>query len=311
MKTAGNTIEAKGAAGSGSVKKKPKAAVSSKPSTEAQAVKEHPEAKTAPAEATQGTPDVHEAGEEQTAATTPDEEAVDEKLIDEAVEFINATAQKIDGHQFKIGEYLLKSFYDGDINAVSDKNPKKKKSLSALLERKNELPFSKSKLSRMLNVAAQDRFLKAEGVDTDGLSFNHRVQLLRLENGDDAKIGLIESCIENKWSVRELREEVTDKLNAKEGDEGLFPDKEFSRIVNRIEGLFGELKDEAIAMDEETLKGFRTQKLRRLYTEAKKAREQVEGRLKLFATIEAQILKVMEAKKIKLDDRPEGSEDAD
>ena len=79
---------------------------------------------------------------------------VDEKLVEDSVNFINAkVAESVFKGSLEIGEYLLKSFFDDDIELACSKNRYKSASFSALCERR-DLAVSYSTLTKMVRVAA-------------------------------------------------------------------------------------------------------------------------------------------------------------
>ena len=64
-------------------------------------------------------------------------------------------------------------------------------------------------MSKMVRVAAQERFLIANNVDVENLGYSHRVELLKLEN-NDTKIALAQECLERSLSVRKFITLVND-----------------------------------------------------------------------------------------------------
>jgi hypothetical protein len=96
------------------------------------------------------------------------------------------------------------------MSLASSKSPIKKESYRKLCQRE-DLIVSPMLLSQMVRVASQEKFLEAKTVETAGLSYTHKASLTKLEN-DEKKIRLIKSCIENKWSTRQLDEKIDSKL---------------------------------------------------------------------------------------------------
>ena len=144
---------------------------------------------------------------ESNEANVTDDVAVG-KMIDEAVVFINEKANEtIYKGSIEIGEYILKNFFNDDIKLASSKNPKKPASFNALCKRE-DLAVHPNRLGLMVRVASQERYLLDEKVDLDPLTYTHKASLVKLDNGQE-KINLIESCINNRWTTRELDDEIT------------------------------------------------------------------------------------------------------
>jgi hypothetical protein len=133
--------------------------------------------------------------------------AVDTALIDKSVEFINNTIVKtFYKGSLEIGKYLLKHFFNDDITLASSKNPNKPVSYQALCKRA-DLEVDRSTISRMVRVAAQERFFKEENVKVEGLSYSHMIEFIKLPN-NKKKIQLVKKCIEKKMSCKQLSENV-------------------------------------------------------------------------------------------------------
>ncbi|MFC1858119.1 hypothetical protein ACFL9U_08815 [Thermodesulfobacteriota bacterium] len=130
-------------------------------------------------------------------------EQVDERLVEEAVNFINGkVAETVFKGSLEIGEYVLKTFFNDDIEFASSRNRYKSMSYRALCERR-DLAVNYSTLTKMVRVAAQERFLMANRILTDRLTYTHRVELIKLDNNAQ-KLSLVEECINLSLSVREL-----------------------------------------------------------------------------------------------------------
>ena len=71
--------------------------------------------------------------ENKSASGTDMVTAIDQKLIDESVKFINDTIVKtIYKGSLEIGKYLLEKFFDNDIKLASSRNPRKSDSFQQL-----------------------------------------------------------------------------------------------------------------------------------------------------------------------------------
>ncbi|MFC1857938.1 hypothetical protein ACFL9U_07890 [Thermodesulfobacteriota bacterium] len=128
---------------------------------------------------------------------------VDVPLVDAAVVFINQTvAEKVSTGSLEIGAYLLKTFFNNDIELATSKDSNKPVSYSALCSRP-DLAVSRWTLSRMVRVAAQEKFLASKRVRTTGLSYVQRMELIKLPN-DDRKVELVRHCIKEGLATRDL-----------------------------------------------------------------------------------------------------------
>ena len=86
---------------------------------------------------------------------------VDERLVEDSVNFINMkVAESVFKGSLEIGEYLLVNFFGNDIQLAASQNPLKATSYNAL-RRRPDLGVSRSTLSRMVRIAAQERFFKS------------------------------------------------------------------------------------------------------------------------------------------------------
>jgi hypothetical protein len=129
--------------------------------------------------------------------------AIDQKLIDESVTFINDTIVKtIYKGSLEIGKYLLEKFFKNDIKLASSRNPRKSDSFQQLCKRP-DLKVDPTTLSRMVRVASQEEYLIQNKVATDDLFYSHKLGLIKLPN-DQKKLDLIKRCIKEKLSTRTL-----------------------------------------------------------------------------------------------------------
>jgi len=136
---------------------------------------------------------------------------------DESVEFINeAYAEDTYKCALKIGEYLLKKYYNDDIMLLQSRNPKKHESLRKLLRRK-DLKVHPSTLSRMVHVTIQERFLIENRINTDGLNYQHRLEILKLKEEQD-KIDMVLRIQNEKLSATDV-ERLISSTKAKEDPE--------------------------------------------------------------------------------------------
>lgn len=135
---------------------------------------------------------------------------VDDAFIDQSVAYINNKANEtLYKGAIEIGSYLLKHFFNDDIELATSKNPRKPKSFKALCRHKH-LAVPYTTLTIMVRVAAQERFFKKFHVDTDKLSYTHKSDLVKLENTPE-KLDIANRCILQNLSTRELSALIAEK----------------------------------------------------------------------------------------------------
>ena len=135
-------------------------------------------------------------------------EVIDQALVDKSIKFINEKAnESVYKGSIEIGEYILKNFYDDSIEQASSRNPKKSNSYTVLCN-SSELVVPAGTLSVMVRVAAQERWFEKDRVNTEGLSYTHKAELIKLKDDNPEKKNLIKKCIKKSLSTRELSELV-------------------------------------------------------------------------------------------------------
>ncbi len=161
---------------------------------------------------------------------------VDKDLVDKAVKLINEKASKtVYKGYLEIGEYLLLNFFNNDIKEASSKNRKKAVSFQELRKRP-DLEVHPSSLSRMVRVASQERYFIQRNVNTDGLSYSHKIELIKLDN-DEKKLQLVEMCIKEKMPYIKFAEIVFETRQKGNGEKEPSPLKLISsanRLVDRL-----------------------------------------------------------------------------
>lgn len=143
-----------------------------------------------------------------------DIEIADEKLINDAVQFINKkaheTTEKANETVYKgsieIGKYILMHFFDGDLKRASSKNPRKQKSFNKLCQHEG-LIVNPNRLGLMVRVASQEQYFVDKKIDTKELSYTHKASLVKIDNGIK-KADIIEKCIKEEWTTRKLEDEI-------------------------------------------------------------------------------------------------------
>ncbi|OGR22327.1 MAG: hypothetical protein A2277_20645 [Desulfobacterales bacterium RIFOXYA12_FULL_46_15] len=177
---------------------------------------------------------------------------VDEKLIDEAVAFINETANKtIYKGSIEIGEYILENFFSGDLKLASSKNPKKLLSFNKLCERE-DLTVHPNRLGLMVRVASQERFLAGKKVNTEELSYTHKAALVKLDN-TDKKITAIEKCIKEKWSTRDLDDEIKRLIQGLPASTNLSLIQTIKRYITKVDDVLKAVEDSSLDIGDDEL----------------------------------------------------------
>jgi hypothetical protein len=133
-----------------------------------------------------------------------------ESLITKAVQDISdILGRTVKSAQVEVGEYILREFYEDDIELYRSKNPTKDVSLNALLEKCDtfELPVKKTFLQNSISVACVIKELGKGNNEFLSLPPSHKVALLPVEDQERLKV-LSKRAAEEKMTVRQLREEV-------------------------------------------------------------------------------------------------------
>jgi len=113
----------------------------------------------------------------------------------------------------EIGEYLIRNFFDDDLNEVTSQNPNKNVSFRELCERV-DLPFPESALRRFIHVAINFRLMPPE--KARALPPSHHSVLYHVADPDErCRIGI--EAADNELSVRKLRQMVKGKGRRRPG----------------------------------------------------------------------------------------------
>jgi len=180
-------------------------------------------------------------------------EAADEELADQAYQTIHeilVDAEKaVDGAMHKIGDYLMKAFYDADIDKARRKESTHEESLNQLIKKmRGDSNHGKSKtyLYNAVNLIVQRNDIESKGgkkvFHTYGnLPLSHKVVLLPVENIKD-KVDLINQIEDKKLSVRAL-EQCKQKLIAQKTENTL------SSLLDSPGKLFTEEFKDTLSLD--------------------------------------------------------------
>ncbi len=139
---------------------------------------------------------------------------IDEKLVDEAVGKIKSILDDtVAKGALSVGEYVLKTFFDDDLEQVRSRDAKKAASFRALAERCGtaELPISKSWLHAAVSVVAMRRDLP-QAENFKALPPSHQTALLPLREKPDTAEKLAQRAINKNLSVRDLRVAVSEEV---------------------------------------------------------------------------------------------------
>jgi len=205
--------------------------------------------------------------------------AVDEKLIDEAVAFINETANKtIYKGSIEIGEYILENFFGGDLKIASSKNPKKVSSFNKLCERE-DLTVHPNRLGLMVRVASQERFLVEKKVNTEGLSYTHKATLVKLDN-NKKKTNTIEKCIEKKWSTRELDDEIKRLIQGLPASTNLSIIRTTKRYITKVDDVLKAVEDSSLDISDDELSKMSDKKRKDLENYLKELKTKIDDTVK-------------------------------
>ena len=107
-------------------------------------------------------------------------------------------------HAAEIGEFLIETFFDGDVEIACSHNPRKEQSLRRLCARE-DAPFSLSSLRTFIQVAQNFRLMPR--AQAARLPPSHHALLYRVANPAE-RVELAGECAKNGTSARRLRELV-------------------------------------------------------------------------------------------------------
>lgn len=180
--------------------------------------------------------------------TDPEQEKVNQKLIVSSVKFINDKANEtLYKGSLEIGNYILKHFFNDDIELASSKNPRKPNSYKALC-RHRELSVPYSTLTVMVRVAAQEKFLLSHHIDSEKIGYTNKATLIRLPNNEE-KLQLAQRCMKENLSTRKLNEAVKKKQKKiTEDQKGNIDESAFKNIM-KMEQLIGRSEKSDLVTD--------------------------------------------------------------
>ena len=200
----------------------------------------------------------------------------EEKIIIKAVGEIN---QMIGDSYFstaiKVGDYILKIFFDNDPKKVKSKDPNKIISFKKLCQR-SELKVHPKHLNQMVVIAVQERILlngiqkkikPIAGIEKDKLdklNYSIKVELLKVVS-DNKKIQFANHFIDNNFTVMDARNYIKSKLGIQTTLDIVPFNKswidQFSEIIkwsenDSIDGDFNKLSNRQIATIKKQITGY-------------------------------------------------------
>ena len=109
-----------------------------------------------------------------------------------------------------IGYYLLAVFFDNDESLAFSKNPYKDTSLNDLAKR-DDIPFTRQKLTDCIKAAAVDMELNKGGHHFDHLHYEHLLQIARLKK-QEQRLEMAREANEKKLTSNELKKLIDNML---------------------------------------------------------------------------------------------------
>ena len=125
-----------------------------------------------------------------------------------------------------IGYYLLAAFFDNDESLVFSKSPYKETSLNDLAKR-DDIPFTRQKLTDCIKAAAVDMEMNKGGHHFDHLHYEHLLQLARLKKPDQ-RLEKAQEANDNKLTSGELKKIIDNMLGKRTSQ-----DKQIARALTR------------------------------------------------------------------------------
>jgi len=229
---------------------------------------------------------IMEEEQEKKAAELTEEE---KEKINEAVVIINEKANEmIYKGYIEIGDYILQHFFDGDLNKVSSKNPRKLNSFNALCERA-DLVLKANALLIAVKVAGQEKYFNENKIDISSLSYTHKSYLTRLGNNND-KVALVKLCKKHNWTSRQLADEVKKIINSGGTEANKIEDKivrEAKTFDSHLNSLIKKVGVSMFNFDSESIKGIIPKDREKTLDELVKLKRKIEkNHIKLNSMLE-------------------------
>lgn len=143
-------------------------------------------------------------------------------------------------HAAEIGEFLIETFFDGNVALACSHSPRKHQSLRRLCDH-NNAPFSLSALRTFIQVAQNFRVIPHD--QAARLPPSHHALLYRVANPEE-RADLARQCAEDRTSARTLREMVKGRGRRRPGAgrKPRVPTSNEVRVLrSRVEAIIREL----------------------------------------------------------------------
>lgn|GEM_PF-2574826 len=125
-----------------------------------------------------------------------------------------------------IGYYLLAVYFDSDESQAFSKNPYKDTSINDLAKRE-DIPFTRQKLTDCIKAAAVDMELHKLGEYSEHLNYEHELQIARLKK-QEQRLAVTRITIGNKLTSNELKKLIDNMLGKRASQ-----DKQIGRALIR------------------------------------------------------------------------------
>lgn len=154
--------------------------------------------------------------------------------VKQAIQEINRINREMNEQKhMEIGQYLVNTFFDGDINNYGAPGTLNY-AWEALKQRGDGLDFSVAKLCKILNAMKVDRELPA--ACRKALTYSHKAHLAVVKD-PTVRNALAEKTVERKWSTRQLHEKIQQVLATAKGKTGQpTAKKRLAKLVKQIVG---------------------------------------------------------------------------
>ena len=152
-------------------------------------------------------------GESMQSATATNQEAQVDSAVEDAVKKINKLIDSVTQSQLQVGEYVLDTFFNGNIDEVSKHNPKKEDSFAKICKHP-DLKVNYRTLRSWVHAAGIHRELVEGALKPDHIGMSHFVELCSVKD-KDKRFELALEAEAGKWSVSDLRKKI---LEAKTAD---------------------------------------------------------------------------------------------
>lgn len=163
--------------------------------------------------------------------------APDNDLVEKATQDIKQIlAETVVQSQRRVGEYILKNFYNDDIEEYQRHSPKKHASLNALVDKCEtmELPVKKTFLHTSINVAIYVRriaeMLPGKEASFPALPPSHQAAIITLRDPETME-EVAKEARSKGMSVRELRELVNEKREERRSEKTTRPGRKPTHVV--------------------------------------------------------------------------------